>query len=119
MPHLVERDHDDFALHRRLGKPTRFIAHPVQYRDVADAKNARYGTKTHVAHGIEQNGQSLHRWRLAAWRRHGEIAATGMAKITLEATHDSIFPVVRRATALAANFTHGGPLFRSPPRAYD
>jgi len=117
MPHFVERDHHHFALDRRLGSLASFVAHPVQNRDVADAENTRYGAKAHVAHGVEKHGQRFHRRRFPARRGHGEIAAARTTKISLNAAHDSIFHMVRGATALAANLTHGGLLFRSPPRA--
>ena len=51
----------------------RFVADPVQNRDITDAEDARNGAKTDVAHCIEHR-QRLHRRRLATRRRHGEIA---------------------------------------------
>jgi hypothetical protein len=108
MPHLVERDHHHFARDRGLGNLAGFIAHPVENRDIADAENTRDGAKTHVAHGVEKQGQRLHRRRLAARRRHGEIATARTAKIALNVAHNSIFHLVRGATALAANLVHGG-----------
>jgi hypothetical protein len=75
MPHLVERDHDLTGGDGGLGKLARLGANPVENRDVADAKNTGDGAKAHVAHGVEQQRQGLHRRRLAARRRLCEIAA--------------------------------------------
>src|SRR5271156_6603170 len=116
VPHLVESDDNHFSLGRGLWKLARFVADPVQNRDVADAENARDGAKADVAHGVEKQGQRLHRRRLATRRRHGEIATAREAKIALKATHNSILHMIRSAAALATNLAHGRRLSRSLPR---
>ena len=117
MPHLVERDHHLLGLDRGLGKFAGFVADPVENRDIADTEKTRDGAKTYVAHGVEKQGQRLHRRRLATRRRHGEIAAARAAMIALNTAHNSIFHMVRSTAALATNLVHGGPLLPSPPRA--
>src|SRR5271170_7793585 len=117
MPHLIERDHHQLSLERGLGKFASFVPNPVQNCNIADAENACDGAEAHVAHGVEKQGQRLHRRRLATRRRHGEIAAARKAMIPLKAPHNSIFHVIRSAATLAANLAHhGGLLLRSPPR---
>src|SRR5271167_1054939 len=105
------------ALSEGSGKFASFVPNPVQNCNIADAENACDGAEAHVAHGVEKQGQRLHRRRLATRRRHGEIAAARKAMIPLKAPHNSIFHVIRSAAALAANLAHhGGLLLRSPPR---
>jgi hypothetical protein len=110
MPHLVERyDHLlglDFGLRQLAG----FVADPGENGDVADAEEARDRTKAHVAHGVEQHRQRLHRGRLAARRRHREIASARVTEITLHPAHNTVLPVVARATSLAVNIAHGSTL---------
>ncbi len=115
MPHLVERDDDLTGVSGRLGKIAGLGANPVQNRDVADPENAGDGAKTHVAHGVKQHRQRLHRRRLAARRRLREIASARLAVIALHLAHNTILYMIRRAAALAANVRHGGLLFLLPP----
>jgi len=93
----------------------RFVADPVQNRHVANTEKASDGTETDIAHGVEKHGQSLHRWRLATRRRHGEIAAAGLTQITLEASNISVLYMIRSAAALATNLAHGRRLSRFLP----
>ena len=93
MPHLVERDHDLIGADGWLGKLARFSTDPVQDGDVADAENAGNAAKAHVAHGVEQQHQSLHLWRLASGRRRGEIASARLASVALHLAHDSILHI--------------------------
>ena len=118
MPHLVERYDHLLGLDRRLRQLAGFIADPGENGDVADAEEAGDRTKTHVAHGVEQQRQSFHRGRLAARGRHCEIASTGVTEITLRPAHNAVFPVVARAASLAANIAHGGILSLLPPMSY-
>src|SRR5271156_2168591 len=97
MPHLIERDPPQLSLERGLGKFASFVPNPVQNCNIADAENACDGAEAHVAHGVEKQGQRLHRRRLATRRRRGEIAAAREAMIPLKAPHNSIFHVIRSA----------------------
>ena len=107
MPHLVERDDHHISFGRGLGKFARFVADPVENRNVADAQKASNGAKTDIAHGVKKHGQRLHRWRLATWWRHGEIAAAGQTQVALEASNNPVLYMIRSAAALAANLAHG------------
>src|SRR6185437_13523712 len=117
MPHLVERDDHHVSLGRRFGKFARFVADPVQHRYVADAEKTSDGAKTDVAHGVEKQGQRLHRRRLSARRRHGEIVAAEKASIALKASNITILHIIRGTAAFATNLAHGRRLSRSLPRA--
>ena len=117
MPHLVESEHDLIGGDGGLGKLTGFGANPVQNRDIADPENTSDGAKAHVAHGVEQQRQGLHRRRLAPRRRRREITTAGQAAIALQPAHHSILYVIPRAAALAANVRHGGLIFLVPPTA--
>jgi len=75
MTHLVERYDHDVGFGCWLRKSARRVTHPVENRHIADTENARDGAKADVAHGVQKQGQRLHRRRLATWRRHGKIAA--------------------------------------------
>src|SRR5208283_381074 len=58
--------------------------------------------------------QRLHRRRLAARRRHGEVASATAAVVALMTANDPVLSEVLRATALAADLGH------SPgPRRFD
>jgi len=139
MPHLVERNHTLIGAaggrrrfprgpiaaatpssrwvrkSRRVGKLAGFATNPVQDGNIADAENAGNAAKAHVAHGIEQQRQSLHpRW-LASGRRRSEIASTRLASIALHVAHDTILHIIARTAALAADIRHGGLAFPLPP----
>jgi hypothetical protein len=114
MPHLVEGHDDDAAFDLRLRQLARLVADPTQHRYVGNAEQAAYGAKAHIAHGVEQRRQRLHRRRLAARRRHGEVASATAAVVALMSANDPVLSEVLRATALAADLGH------SPgPRRFD
>lgn len=114
MPHLVEGHDDDAAFDLRLRQLARLVADPTQHRHVGNAEQAAYGAKAHIAHGVEQRRQRLHRRRLAARRRHGEVASATAAVVALMTANDPVLSEVLRATALAADLGH------SPgPRRFD
>jgi hypothetical protein len=115
MPHLVEGDHDLIGGGGGLGKLAGFGANPVEDRDVADAEKAGDAAEAHVAHGVEQQRQGLHRRRLAPRRRRREIVAARAAAIALHPTHNPVLYMVRRAAALATNLRHGGLILLVPP----
>jgi hypothetical protein len=118
MPHLVDRHDHMLDLARRLRQIAGLVADPVKDGDIADAEKAGDRAKAYVAHGVEQQRQGFHRRRLAAWRRHREVASAGTTVIALHPPHDAILHIVARAAALAANIRHGGPLSFLPPSAY-
>ena len=115
MPHLVERDDDLAGAGGRLGESARLGANPIQDRDIADAENAGDGAKAHIAHGVKQHRQRLHRGRFAARRRAGEIASAGLAQKTLRPAYNSVPYMITRAAALAANPCHGSLVFPLKP----
>src|SRR6185437_13994385 len=106
MPHLVERDDHHVSLGRRFGKFARFVADPVQHRYVADAEKTSDGAKTDVAHGAEKQGQRLHRRRLPARRRHGEIVAAEKASIALKASNITILHIIRSSVCNKSRSWH-------------
>jgi len=108
MPHLVEGDHDLLSGDGGFGKLAGLGSDPVENRDIADAENASDGAKTHVAHRIKQQRQSLHLGRFAARGRWREIAPARLAMIALHLAHNPVLHIIRSAAALATNLRHGG-----------
>lgn len=115
MPHLVEGDDRLFGFDGGFRHVAGFVADPIENGDIAAAQQAGDRAEAHIAHGIEQQCQGLRRRRLAARRRHGEIASAGAAPIALHPAPDAVLRIVARAAALAADIRRGGPVSFMPP----
>jgi hypothetical protein len=94
----------DFWLRQTLGH----LPHPLVSADARDAKQFAQPAKTGFAEAVEQDCQSLSRFRAAPLGGDGKVKATGFATVALESPHKTMFYIQGAATSFARK-VHGPP----------